>query len=32
MFDSLSDFSGYDMCTWIVDYINLNHNIYVILF
>ena len=26
-FDSKSNLSGDNMCTWIVDYVNLNHNV-----
>ena len=31
-FDSLYDFSRNNMRTWIVDYLNLNHNVFVIFF
>lgn len=30
-FDSLYDFSRDNMRTWIVDYVNLNHNVYVMI-
>jgi hypothetical protein len=31
-FDSLSYFSGDNMCTWTIDYVNVNHNISISIY